>query len=120
MSIEKLGYSNQGDSGRPGSGYVKFLAIVSTTKTGYQLDVRHVWGSNQGYLEEHGRIERKYRARSIDELMRVGIAEVRQEDDEVFDGAAKSKLVAAIREACFEAQDAEPIREPEPLPIVQA
>jgi len=102
---EKLGYSDQGDSGQPGSGYVKFVAFVTAAKTGYQLDVRHVWGSNQGYLEEHGRIARKYRARDIDELMRVGIAEIRQEDDDVFDGATKSKLVAAIREACFEAED---------------
>lgn len=102
---ERLGYSDHGSTGQPGSGYVKFVAFVERIKTGYQLDVRHVWGSNQGYLEEHGRIERKYRARSIDELMRVGIAEVRQEDEEVFDGATKSKLVAAIREACFEAED---------------
>jgi len=102
---ERLGYSDQGERGQPGSGYVKFVAFVAATKTGYQLDARHVWGSHQGYLEEHGRVGRKYRAQSIDELMRVGIAEVRREDEEVFDGATKSKLIAAIREACFEAED---------------
>ena len=97
--------SDQGNGGQPGSGYDKKFAGVIKIKTGFELHVRDVWGSNQGYLEEHGRTERKYRAATIDAVMRVGIAEIRQESDDVFDSATKSALVAAIRETCFAAQD---------------
>lgn len=105
--------SDHGDSGHPGSGYNKRWAGVSKAKNEqYQLDVRSVWGSNQGYLEEHGRVERKYRADNLDELMRIGIAEVRADSE--FEGEEQSQLVAAIRDAIFEAQDAE--AEPETKP----
>lgn len=61
-------------------------------------------GAKGRYLEEHGRVERRYRAGSINELMRIGITEVRADADL---GQEEAALLEAIREACFEAEDAE-------------
>jgi hypothetical protein len=97
--------SDHGDIGQPGSGYTRFFAGIKRASAGqYEIHVRSVWGSNQGCLEEHGRIQRRYRAATLDELLRVAISEVRA-DSELADSV--SFLCAAIRDAVFDAQDAE-------------
>lgn len=98
-----LGSDDQGDRGTPGQEFSKMFAGVKRAKNGqYELHVRSVWGSNQGYLEEHGREERKFRADTLDELLRVGISEIR--GDEAFESP---KFAQAVRNAIYEAQDAE-------------
>lgn len=62
------------------------------------------WGSNQGYLEEHDRHERRYRADSLAELLAVGISESRSDPD-----MNDPELVQAIRSAIFEAEDNETV-----------
>lgn len=94
---------DQGHSGQPGDGYCKHFAGVRRAKNGkYELHVRNVWGSNQGFLEEHGRVERKYRADDLDDLLRIGISEIRA--DEAFADAVGS-FSAAVRNAIYAAQD---------------
>ena len=97
--------ADHGEHGTPGDQFYKCFAGVKRAKNGqYELHVRSVYGSNQGSLEEHGRDERKFRADTLDEVMRVGISEIRGDED--FE-KHNSKFCAAIREAVFEAQDIE-------------
>ena len=99
-----IAWVDKGKGGMPGSDYSDMIAGVRLVRPGrFELYVRAAWGSNQGYLEEHRRIEREFRAGSLDDLMRIGITEIRQDAEFLADDAAK--LVAAIREACFEAED---------------
>lgn len=107
MSKEKeieLAKVIEGHDGQPGENFCRKVAIISKLPRGrgYELLTRIRWGSNQGRLEEHGRHERTYRANTLDELLRVGIAESRS-DEEMND----PELIQAIRSAVFEAQDAE-------------
>lgn len=100
--IAKVDY---GDKSRPGEQYTERIAAIKRAKNGqFELNVISVWGSNQGYLQEEGRIERRYRAENLDELLRIGISEIRDDDD--FSGNS-GPFVAAIREAIFDAQDTE-------------
>ena len=102
MKKRRLGYADTGDEGRPGTGYSKRVAFVTELRPSrYQIDVRSIWGSNQGYLQEEGRVERKYRADSLAELLRVAIAETRGDDE----FPSPAKLCEAIRQAVFEAED---------------
>ncbi len=105
MSTKKLlGEADKGRGGSPGSSYTDRIARVYEIKPGrYSLYVRAAHGSNQGYCEEHGRIEREFRAGSVEELLRVGVSEIR--GDAEFDDETGAQLVAAIREACFAAED---------------
>lgn len=94
---------DQGQTGTPGDGYVKKFAGVKKAPGGrYELHVRSVWGSNQGYLEEHGREERKFRADTLDELLAEGLDGIR--DDDAFDDPGYRQ---AIRNCIYEAQDLE-------------
>jgi hypothetical protein len=106
MSTKKLlGESDKGRGGSPGSSYTDRIAKVYELKPGrFSLYVRAAHGSNQGYCQEHGRIEREFRAGSVEELLRVGVSEIR--GDAEFDAETGAQLVAAIREACFAAEDA--------------
>lgn len=101
--------ANHGSSDGPGGQYTDRIARVkrigTETKWQYELYVRSAWGSDQGHYEEHGRTERRYRAASLEDLLDTGISEVR--NDTEFDDKETSQLVAAIREAIFEAQDEE-------------
>lgn len=93
----------QGERGTPGQQFSKMFAGIKRAKNGqYELHVRSVSGSNQGHLEEHERHERKFRADTLDELLRIGIAELR--GDETF---ADPRFAQAIRNAVYEAQDAD-------------
>ena len=61
-------------------------------------------GNHEGsHLETHHCMERHYRARTIDDLRRIGIAEVRG-DDEL---ERRPSLCEAVRRATAEAEDAE-------------
>jgi hypothetical protein len=103
--IDWIAEDDQGDDGHPGSQFWQKRAGVVRTKGGqYELHVRSRWGSNQGSLEEHGRVERRYRAPTLDDLLKVGICEVRRDSDL---GDCADALCAAIRNVIFEAQDAE-------------
>lgn len=107
MEKEKklIGECDKGSRGTPGQSYGTTRARVYALPSGrFELTLLDAWGSNQGYLEEHGRNERRYRADSLSELLRVGVAEVRQDDE--LKGSV-DKLVAAIREAIFDAEDAD-------------
>lgn len=96
---------DQGHDGGPGGSYSVEKAMIRLVNSGrYEVKVISAWGSNQGYYQEQGSVERRYRAGSIDEVMRVAIAEIRA-DSELQDSAAK--LAAAVRNVCFEAEDAE-------------
>ncbi len=87
----------------PGTGYHLHFAGIKRAPKGYELHVRNIWGSNQGYLEEHGRIERRYRATDLDQLMQEGLAAISQDSDFESD---TDKYLAAIRDATYDAQDA--------------
>lgn len=100
---EWIASDDQGSRGTPGQQFSQIFAGIKRAKNGqYELHVRSVWGSNQGYLEEHGREERKFRADSLDDLLKIGIAELR--GDEAF---ADPRFAQAIRNATYEAQDAD-------------
>ena len=102
MATNWIATADKGDEGQPGGNYCKQWAGVMLTPSGqYELHVRHVWGSNQGYLEEHGRIERRYRADTLEEVMQIGIEQIRA--DEEFEEAGP--FVAAIRDAVYDAMD---------------
>ncbi len=103
MKSNWIATSDHGDMGTPGTQYVKKFAGVKKVNDGYELHVRHVWGSNQGYEEEHGRVERVYRSEWPLELLDLGVSEIR--NDSHFEG--DDDFVAAIREAMYEAIDAE-------------
>jgi hypothetical protein len=103
-SHEWIAEDDQGFCGSPGQQFWKIWAGVCLAKNGqYELHVRSVSGSNQGHLEEHYRHERKFRAPSLDELLRIGIAELRGDDEEFRD----PRFAQAVRNAIYEAQDAE-------------
>lgn len=96
---------DQGDEGSPGDSYSKYFAGLRRAKNGqYELHVRRIWGSNQVYLEEHGRHERKFRADNLTRLLAIGISEIRGDDD--FADQA-DKFARAIRNAIYAAQDAD-------------
>lgn len=95
---------DQGHHGHPGQQFSELSATVRKVKRGYALDVLSRWGSNQGYLEEHGRTERQYRAAELDDLLRIGISEIK-DDSDLSDVSAS--LCQAIRNAIYAAQDAE-------------
>jgi len=99
---ELIGESDQGSYGSPGSQFVERLAKVYRTRRGYELQLEHSWGSNQGYLQRNGDDSRRFRADSLDELLRIGIAESR--GDETF---GDPKFAQAIRDAIYEAEDAQ-------------
>ena len=99
--------ADHGHSGQPGDYYTERIARVKNAGKRFELYVRSAYGSNQGHYEEHERTVRRYRADSLEDLLRIGISEVR--DDTEFDDKETSKLVAAIREVIFEAQDLEEV-----------
>jgi len=104
-----LGSHDTGNAGQPGASYTDRIARIYLVRPGrFELYVRAAHGSNQGYLEEHARRERTFRASSIDDLMRIGISEVRDdaELEEYCGSSGVAQLVAAIRAACIEAEDA--------------
>lgn len=99
----KLASELEGSDGMPGTGYCKKVATVYKLSNGrFELETCIRWGSNQGYLEEHGRDQRRYRAVSLQELLSVGISESRN-DEKMND----PELLQAIRSAIFEAEDSE-------------
>ena len=100
MKRQEIAEAVQGEYGQPGSSFNLRIATVYRLSGGYELATTIRWGSNQGYLEEHGRHERRYRAATLDELMRVGVAESRADSD-----MNDPELSQAIRSACFDAQD---------------
>jgi hypothetical protein len=103
MAIEWLGDADHGSRGTPGSSCSKRFAGVRRTKNGqYELAVQTADGSNQGCLEWHDSDETRFRAASLEELLRIGVAETR--NDHRFNAP---EIVSAIRDAIFEAQDAE-------------
>ena len=83
----RIGFTDYGDRDR----MVATVTVVGMAR--YQLDVR---------LEEHYCIERVYRADSLEELLRIGLAEVRAEG--VFKDSVGG-LCQAIRSAIYEAED---------------
>lgn len=96
---------DQGDHGQPGSKFYKCFAGVRRAKNGnYELHVQNVRGSNQGYLEEHYREERKFRHDELADLMQIGLSEI-ESDEDFRDHLGKFKQ--AIRNAIYEAQDSE-------------
>ena len=100
----RIGNVDKGHCGMPGQDYSERIARVYLVRPGrYELYVRSARGSNQGRLEEHGRVERSYRADSLAELLALGIREVRADAELDDDG----RIVAAIREACAQAEDVE-------------
>lgn len=95
--------SDHGSHGQPGSQYHKIFAGVKEAANGqYELHVRDVRGSNQGYLEEHHRSERRFRADDLVDLMERGINAI-SEDEDFCDNAGK--FSAAIRDAIYDTQD---------------
>ncbi len=102
--MEWLGHYEDGNGSHPGQQYTKWFAGIRRAKNGqYELLVQQTRGSNQGYLEEHGREERQFRADALDELLRIGISEIR--DDEAFQPSAR--IAQAIRSSVHGAQEAE-------------
>ena len=97
---------DQGRYGQPGSGYWKMWAGIRKVKRAHEIKVVSAGGSNQGYLEENYRSERRYRAETIDQLMRVAIAEIRREASNYDSPFSPSgPFEAAIRNASFAAMD---------------
>ncbi len=101
MEKKKLAEAQEGSRGIPGQCFSLHEAIVSQLANGrFELAIRQRWGNNQGYLEEHGRRERCYRASTLPDLLGVGIAETRSDKD-----MNDPQLLQAIRSAIFEAED---------------
>ena len=101
MEKRELAEVIEGSSGTPGTSFCHKGAWVYAISRGrFELQTRIRWGSNQVYLEEHGRHERRYRAGSLEELLAVGIAETRSDSD-----MNDPELLQAIRTAIFEAED---------------
>lgn len=116
MAKTQLSSVDKGRGGQPGSDYTDRIARVYRVRPGrYELYVRAAHGSHQGWCgareltEQHDGRARTYRAGSIDDLMRIGISEVRDDADllEYCGADGVGQLVAAIREACIAAEDAE-------------
>lgn len=104
--MEELARVPFGDRGMPGTEYDAGRVTVARVRPGrYALEVVVSWGSNQGYLEEHGRVERRYRAATLDDLLRVAQAELSR-DPELSD-EERAAAQQAVRDAVFEAEDAE-------------
>lgn len=90
-----------GDRDYPGDAYRHKIAQVYQLPSGrYELQTIITQGSNQGHLEEHHRDGRTYRANTLDDLLRIGLTEIRN-DDIMND----SELLEAIRRSIFEAED---------------
>lgn len=93
-----------GDRGQPGSGYrLGDVTVYRTVSGRWEIEVVLRWGSNQGYLEELDRVERRYRARSLDDLLRIAAVELRE--DGGIPEQDRSGLLQAVRDAIFEAED---------------
>lgn len=100
---EWLAYDDQGTYGQPGSQYRKLWAGLRKVGDRYEMKVVDAYGSNQGHLEEHGRIERRYRHRNEDDLLRIVCAEI--DGDAEFDDLAKSALKQAARNVMYDVED---------------
>lgn len=102
---EELASVEVGSEGQPGSQYA--LTHVTITRRGkrYRATARHAWGSNQGYLEEHGCHETEGRgetpAEAVEALRKDVLAWA--ENDEV----VRAEYASAMRRAVYEAEDAE-------------
>ncbi len=96
------GMATGGTEGRPGQAYSICRAEVYELPSGRcELRTCRERGSNRGgHLEPHWDASRSYRADTLDELLRIGLAETA--GDEVM---ASPELAQAIRDACFEAED---------------
>ena len=94
-----LSTDDQGSAGSPGTSYTISEATVQTNGTRYRLLITARWGSNQGYLEEHGNNDRQYRADSLDELMRIALAAEKERTK------PHQEIMTAIRAAIYAAED---------------
>lgn len=104
--METIGKAGFGSVGTPGDLFRDGVAEVRRSPGGrYELSLLLRWGSNQGYLEEHGRVERRYRARTLDDLLRVAQTELRE--DGAIDDRDRPEVLQAVRDAIFDAEDAE-------------
>ena len=98
-----LGEDDQGDMRTPGPRATKMWAGVKRVPNGqFELHVRFIWGSIEGSFEEDGREMRRYRADTLDALLRIGISELKGDDTFV-----SPRFAQAVRNAIYEAQDAE-------------
>lgn len=99
-----IGEGDESSRGQPGTQFVTRWAGVRKAKNGqFELVVKWAWGSNQGYLEEHGRDERRFRADDLDGLLRIGISELKGETE----GFEDARFAQAVRSAIYQAQDAD-------------
>jgi len=99
---KQLGSDDQGDAGQPGSLYTDFQVTILRSGERYRAEIREAWGSNQGYLEEHGSNEARAVAGDLRELRAEALSVI----SDSFDESVQERLCRALHNAIADAKEA--------------